>query len=411
MTSKPIVQCQICHSDSLNPIFFFGYIPAVNAMQDISAPNLHQEFFPLGISQCTECNLVQINYEVTQKVLFPYSYPYLSGSTNILKTNFRNLAETCLNKGIVSSDSFIIDIGSNDGTLLAQFDGLVEQVLGIEPTQAHEVAIRRGIDTINDYFCQAVANKVKNNYPVPDLITAANVFAHIPAPNDIVNSIKSLMGEQSSFISENHYLPSIVSGLQYDTVYHEHLRYYHLGSLNGLFNRNGLMIYDVEKIPTHGGSIRVYSCLEGARQITDNVKRLMDEEEQLGLNSNQWKEKFIDRVQQSKFQLIQLLAKIKSEGKRIVGIGAPSRATTLINYCGIDQDLIDCVLEISSSSKLNKFIPGTKIPVLEESLLFDEQPDYALMLSWHIADELIPKLKAKGFNGQYIIPLPEIIIR
>jgi hypothetical protein len=198
---------------------------------------------------------------------------------------------------------------------------------------------------------------------------------------------------------------SLLETVQYDTVYHEHLRYYSLHSMRYLLEKHGLEIFHVTKIPTHGGSIRTYAARPGQYEIQPSVAEILAEEsidtmeEQL--------ETFKRRVVQSKLDLYKLLSDIKRGGGRIHGIGAPSRASTLINYVGLDADILDYVLEVPGSYKTGKYMPGTLIPCVEETRLFDEQPEYALMLSWHIADEIMPKLKAKGFKGDYIIPLPE----
>ncbi len=218
------------------------------------------------------------------------------------------------------------------------------------------------------------------------------------------------MTSSSVFISENHYLPSIAFGFQYDTIYHEHLRYYHLSSLTNLFERHGMEIFDAELIPTHGGSIRVYSSLQGVNKKTARLRSLLDKEKELHLDDSLWHADFASKIVHTKFELIKQLIRIREKGNKIYGIGAPSRATTLITYCHLDHEILDGVLEIKGSAKLNHYIPGTTIPVLDETLLLVEQPEYVLMLSWHIADELIPKLKAKGFKGKFIIPLPTVKI-
>lgn len=410
MAHKHIHECQICSSPSLVSVMFLGYVPPVNAMQDIGKGGGVEETYPLEFTRCTECHLVQLNYEVDQQTVFPFSYPYLSGSTRILRDNFQNLAETCFMHNYIEEGQLVIDIGSNDGSLLSPFKNKGATVLGIEPTQAGEVAKKNGIETLIAYFNEETAQEVLNSTGTAKIITAANVFAHMPQPGKIVQSITNLMDKNSIFISENHYLPSITKGLQYDTIYHEHLRYYHLGSLSALLQPHNLEIFDAELIPTHGGSIRVYSAVTGSRKKTERLKELMRSEDELRLNSNDWCDDFKRNVEQSKFDLINMLSGIRQKGQQIYGIGAPSRASTLLTYCGIDESLVACVMELPTSAKINKYMPGTRIPVLDEKKLYEDQPEYALLLSWHIADELIPILKRKGFRGKFIIPLPEVRI-
>ncbi len=207
------------------------------------------------------------------------------------------------------------------------------------------------------------------------------------------------------FISESHYLMSLLETVQYDTIYHEHLRYYSLHSLKFLLERHGLEVIHAKRIPTHGGSIRVYSARTGARPVQPSVAAMLAEERSAGA----WPDRlahFKREVVQSKLGLHALLKDLKQKGARIYGIGAPSRASTLINYVGLDDGIVECVLEVKDSYKVGKYMPGTLIPVLDEARLFDDQPEYALLLSWHIAEELAPKLTAKGFKGRFIVPLP-----
>jgi hypothetical protein len=239
------------------------------------------------------------------------------------------------------------------------------------------------------------------------LITAANVFAHISDVHSVVTSIVELLDEKGVFISESHYLLDLVETIQYDTIYHEHLRYYSLGSLQNLLADHGLEVFHVKRIPTHGGSIRVYASLKGQNNILSSVKLLLAEEDSLGITDGSGLKDFRQRVIRSKSNLYELIAPLKRAGARIFGIGAPSRASTLINYVGIDDGILDAIMEVSSSHKLNKYVPGTRIPVLDEALLFKEQPEYALLLSWHIAEELAVNLRKGGYKGKFITPLPE----
>jgi len=208
------------------------------------------------------------------------------------------------------------------------------------------------------------------------------------------------------FITESHYLMALIETLQYDTIYHEHLRHYSLESLAYLFAMHGLEVIHAKRIPTHGGSIRVYAARRGARKIQSSVEQLLAEERAAGALADRLKE-FRRRVALSKVQLHALLRDLVAKGSRIYGVGAPSRASTLINYAALDREILDCVVEVGGSYKVGKYMPGTLIPVVDEARLFEDQPGFALLLSWHIADELVPKLTARGFKGSYIVPLPE----
>jgi hypothetical protein len=405
--ATPIRRCQICGSEPLNSVLFLGYIPPVNTMPEIGSVAVEQPAYPLEMLRCAGCGHVQIGLEVPAEILFPYSYPYLSGTTRILRENFADLYRECAEVIALGPESLIIDIGSNDGTLLKNFMTGGHRVLGIEPSQAGAVSREQGIDTLTAYFSRDTARQVLDKYGKARVITAANVFAHITEPHAVVHAITDLLADDGIFVSESHYLLPLIETLQYDTIYHEHLRYYHLGALKHLMGRHDLEIFRVKRIATHGGSIRVYAARKGRRPIDHSVPEQFAAEDRAGITDGAALGSFRKRVVASKLALMALLDGVKRAGARVYGIGAPSRASTLINYVGLDDGTLDCVLEVSSSHKLGKYVPGTRIPVLDERKLFEDQPDYALLLSWHITDELIPILRRKGFNGRFIVPLPE----
>ncbi|EKV26048.1 hypothetical protein C882_3335 [Caenispirillum salinarum AK4] len=405
--STPVTACQICDSGNLAPVLFIGYVTPVNTMPPVGEVAEEQPAFPLEMIRCGGCGLVQIGLEVSPEVLFPHSYPYLSGTTRILRDNFADLYRECQEIVGLAADDLVIDVGSNDGTLLSNFHEGGHRVLGVEPSQAGDVAQSRGIDTWKGYFGKETAAAVKAKHGSAKIVTAANVFAHIGNVHGVVEGIVDLMGDDGVFVSESHYLLDLVETLQYDTVYHEHLRYYSLGSLSALLERHGLEAFHVKPIPTHGGSIRVYACRKGARPIQPSVAAQLAKEAEAGITDGSALTTFKERVVQSKTKLYALLDEIRQPGVRIFGIGAPSRASTLINYLGLDDGIMEAVMEVSGSHKLNKYIPGTRIPVLDEQKLYDEQPEYALLLSWHIADELAANLRKRGYKGKFIAPLPE----
>ena len=407
LTSRPIDGCQVCNSKRLDSVLFVGFIPPVNTMPVVGSIPVEEVAYPLEMLRCCNCGLVQISLEVAPEVLFPESYPYLSGSTRILRSNFADLLVESEGLLKLTKDKLVIDIGSNDGTLLSNFQEAGYPVLGIEPSQAADVAMSRGINTLKTYFNRDIAREVADKRGKAQLITAANVFAHICDIHSVVDGIVELLGENGVFVSESHYLLDLVETLQYDTIYHEHLRYYSLASLQHLLNAHDLEVFHIKRIPTHGGSIRVYSARKGKCKIKESVKEQLAVEDLCGLTDGSALKDFRQRVIRSKIELYELLAPLKRTGARIFGIGAPSRASTLINYVGIDDGILDAIVEVPSSHKLNKYLPGTRIPVLEESLLLKEQPDYALLLSWHIAEELAVNLRKSGYKGKFITPLPE----
>lgn len=407
MTHGPIDACQICDERELVSALFLGFLPPVNSMRPLGARPDSEPWHPAELMVCPRCHLAQLGYVVDPEVLFPPDYPYTSGSTRILRENFAELHGESSSLLGLDRDDLVVDIGSNDGTLLSNFHDAGHRVLGIEPTRTGELARERGIETMTAFFGTETAARARAEYGPARLVTAANVFAHIPDVHAVVDAIASLLADDGVFVSESGYFRDLVETLQYDTIYHEHLRYYSVTSLSALLERHGFRVFHAKRIPTHGGSIRVYATRTATPATQATVADLLAEEAEAGLTDESWVPGFRRRVTASKLGLYTLLAPLKSDGSRIYGIGAPSRASTLVNYVGLDDGIVDCVLEIAGSKKVDKYLPGTAIPVLEESKLYDDQPEYALLLSWHIAAELKENLRRKGFRGRFVVPLPE----
>jgi hypothetical protein len=403
-SSVVVTSCQICQNKKLHSILFLGYMPPVNTMPKIGSKPHEQPSYPAELLYCKKCDLVQIGLIVDPKILFSSEYPYTSSTTKVLRDNFSELYEESSKLIGLQKEDLVIDIGSNDGNLLKNFKDN-HKVLGITPEDIGNLAIKAGIPTILDYFNDKTVKKVKAKYGKAKLITATNVFAHMEKIHEVTANIISLLDKDGVFINESHYLLPLINTVQYDTIYHEHQRYYSLHSLNNLFKMHGLEIFHAKEIPSHGGSIRVYAARKGVYPIQKSVAQLMKKEKPVVTSLKAFAD-FKENVMLSKLHLYQLLSKIKTKGEKIYGISAPSRGTTLINYLGLDEGVIDCVVEIKGSYKIGLYIPGTLIPVLNEDELYKKQPEYAFLLSWHIADELIPKLRKKGFKGKFIVPLP-----
>ncbi len=403
--SVPVECCQICGNETLATVLSLGYMPPVNQMVPIGQVPRQQPWFPTVLLHCAECELVQLGLAVDPVIIFPPEYPYTSGMTRILRENFADLyAESSKMLGL-TKDDLAVDIGSNDGTLISNFQNGGHRILGIEPTDTAKIASERGIPTLQRYFGKEVAREVKQQHGAAKVVTAANCFAHIEDVHAIVEGVLEMLAPDGVFVSESHYLIGLLDSLQYDTVYHEHLRYYSVGSLAHLLGMHGLEIFHARKIPTHGGSIRVYAARKGARPVQPSVREMLDAEP-AGEAMQKRLATFRNDVMLSKLRLHTMIRDIKEKGGRICGISAPSRASTLVNYVGLDEAIIDYVCEIPGSLKIGKCMPGTLIPVVDESRMFEDQPDCAIIFSWHIADELAPKLRAKGYKGMLITPLP-----
>lgn len=396
--------CYICKQDKLATFLNLGAQPPSDAflrVEDLVKPEIT---FPLEVMVCKNCFLVQLGYAVDPELLFR-DYVYTSGTNNSLRVNFKNLVDYLVGRFSLTSADLAVDIGSNDGTLLENYLPHGVKVLGIDPSSVASIAIKKGLPTMVDFFNEEVAIQALEKYGSAKIITATNVFAHVDALDSLMNGIVRLLADDGVFISESHYLLDLVTKMQYDAVYHEHLRYYSLKPLKLLFENFGMEIIDAEKITTHGGSIRVYAAKKGSHPVAPAVQERIKEEEEAGLYKL---ETFIDygkKVQDTKLTLLQMIVELKRDGKRVVGIGAPAKGNTLLNYCRLDPDLIDYLVE-KSALKIGLFAPGTHIPVVAEEKLFSEQPEYGLLLSWNIADELIPKIRNAGFKGKFIVPNP-----
>jgi C-methyltransferase C-terminal domain/Putative zinc binding domain/Methyltransferase domain len=337
--------------------------------------------YPLRLVRCCDCLLVQLDYIVPQEQVFRPGHPYSTGNTRALRTHFRDLAETVVPYSVFGEVT-AVDIGANDGTLLDALAGRYTRI-AVEPTDQIKKCTK-DIIRYQEFFTSALANRIVKEHGQAQLVTATNVLAHVPDVHDFLEGVRLLLADDGMFVTENHDLASITEGRQFDTVYHEHLRYYTVASLSRLLECHYLRVVSSQPVDTHGGSFRmVVRKQQGG--FPGNVKAAAT-----GLRATLYD-----------------LAGSEARAKKIYGIGATTRATPLIHYAGI-ADFLTCVCEVSDSDKLGKVIPGTSIPVVDEAKLIEDQPPYALLLSWHISGSIMSKLRARGYKGEFIIPLPEV---
>ena len=368
-----VITCGICGSADLTKILDMGMQPL--AERD-------SERYPLVLMQCGDCSLVQLSCIVDQATVFPLDHPYATGNTRALREHFGRLAARL--EADLSPGDLVVDIGANDGTFLAAYNNEIVRRVAVEPTNQARKCGERGIATYQEFFTVELGEQIRAEHGHAKVITACNVLAHVPDPHDFVAGVAALLADDGVFVTENHDVASILDGLQIDTIYHEHLRYYSLASLSHLLAMHGLDVTDVERVGTHGGSLRVT-----ARKRRGDLS---------------------DRAYEAATKLHLLLSRlVVTEGAAVYGIGAATRATPLIYFAGL-TGLITCVCEVSASEKIGTKMPGTQIPVIDEVYLIADQPPYALLFSWHIAGSLMPKLREMGYRGKFIIPLPEAVI-
>lgn len=407
--SKPgiIKKCQICNSKNIYKILDLGHSGLCDSLLTEKDINKPEKSYPLKLLKCKKCHLLQLNYVVDNKEVFHLDYPYQSGITKTLKDLLYSTSKYCVDNFSFSKNSLVIDIGSNDGTLLEGFKKNGFKVLGVEPTNIAKLANKRGIKTIQKYFDIKTANYIKNKFNKAEVITGTNIFAHINKLDTLMKGVKSLLNTKNGiFVTESHYAVNILNEMQFDSIYHEHLRFYLLKPLILLLKKYGFKVIDAVKIPNYAGSIRVTATLNHEMKQKKNVQKILEEEKKNGFYNYKIYDKYGKKVEKIKNDLNKMLWKLKLRKKNIVGVGCPGRSITLLAYCNITTQLIDYIAEQSSSLKLNMFTPTTHIKVLDEKSMIKKQPDYALVLSWHYGKNVMENLRKKGYKGKFIIPLP-----
>jgi hypothetical protein len=400
--------CQICGTGDLLPIINLGYHAPCDSLRWPAQLREPERTYPLNLLRCRECGLVQIDYAVASEELFFPEYPYRSGITSTLVGNLRSTGPTIMQRFGIGKGGLAIDIGSNDGTLLSGFKDAGMRVLGVEPTNISRIANESGIETLQEFFTEDVAKRIAAERGNADVVTAANMFAHVSKLGSLIRGVESLLGHGGLFVTESHYLMDLIDTVQYDSIYHEHLKYYSVRSIVRLFSYYDFTVVDVDRIPNYGGSIRVYAMKGKGHPVSQSVRDLLAEEDRRGLHDAPIYDTFVTRVRQSKVHLQKLIVDAQAAGKKIVGIGSPGRAATLLNYCKIDTDAMPYIAEQSTSLKLGLFMPGAHIPIIDEQVMLDEQPEYAIILSWHYWEPIVKKLRAKGLKSKIVIPLPDV---
>lgn len=398
-------KCQNCECEFLVDLLFLGYVPPVNSMEFIGSNPKEFSVYPLNLSHCQECELTQLASTPEMRTVFPLDYPYRSKVTKVLVENFKEQAELARHILNLDRKSLVIDIGSNDGTLLSQYKSFT-RVLGVEPTTAATDSYASGIPTLNEFFDSNTCKTILREHGKADLITACNVFAHIPHMKNLITDIRNLLTDDGVFLSESHYLDSLVDTLQFDTIYHEHLRYYSIAFLKNFLESNKLKVFRIDKINTHGGSIRVWASKNMRIQVDVSVQDYLGEEIERGNCSLGGLIDFGEKTVEWRFVFLELLMRLRKEKKTIAGLGAPSRASTLISYCGLSANEVYAVGELNSSKKIGRYIPGTRIPITDEKNLIQNPPDYLIIFSWHIASTVMKNIVKQGYRGLFVVPLP-----
>jgi len=398
--------CRVCGSEKLHKFLSLGPTPLANSFLRENQLEEVEPYYPLDVYFCSNCYLVQLLDVVSPEVLFK-EYAYVTGASKPMQAHFTGLVEDVIQNFKISEDGLIVDIGSNDGTLLQCFSKLGLQTLGIEPaSNIARLAEAKGIQTVNEFFNEKCAVKIHEEHGNADVILATNVFAHSDDLGGFVRGVKRLLSDNGVFVIEVPYLLNLLNNLEFDTVYHEHLSYFAVHPLVYLANKFGMDVVDVKQVPVHGGSIRIFMQKSG-RQRSKNVVHLSSIERRAKLDSLKTYLKVANEVTLLREKLVQLLKVLKNEGNKITGYGATAKGNTLLNYCKIGTDILDYIND-TTPFKQGCHTPGMHIPVVPEEKFHENPPDYALLLAWNYADEILQKeseYRQKG--GKFILPIPE----
>jgi 2-polyprenyl-3-methyl-5-hydroxy-6-metoxy-1,4-benzoquinol methylase len=369
-----------------------------------------EAFYPLRVLVCDHCFLVQLNEYVRAEEIFSH-YAYFSSYSESWLRHAKRYAEAMIERFGLGSQSQVVELASNDGYLLQNFVARGIPALGIEPAaNVAEAAVAKGVPTLVKFFGEATAREVVADGRRADLITANNVLAHVPGLNDFVGGMKILLAPSGAITIEFPHLARLIDENQFDTIYHEHFSYFSLSSARRVLAAHGLTVFDVEELPSHGGSLRVYAQHDDytGRPVSQVVCQLLEREQQAGLDTLDAYRSFAQRVRNAKFGLLEFLIAARREGKSIAGYGAPGKGNTLLNYCGIREDLLDYTVD-RNPFKQGKYLPGTRIPIFAPERIAETRPDYILILPWNLKEEIIAQLAyARTWGARFVVPIPEV---
>ena len=405
---QTIGKCLGCAADLTKPFLDLGEMPLANSYVDPKNGGSEEKTYKLAVMYCPECHLVQITHRVDPKELFS-NYLYFSSFSNAFLSHAEAMAKSLTRRFTLRSNSLVMEIGSNDGYLLQFFRKKGIPVLGIEPAKnIAKVANDNGIPTMDVFFDSDSVNRILQTRGQAEIIIGINVLAHIPLITDLLVAVNKALKPTGSAVFEFPYLKDLLDNTEFDTIYHEHVFYYSLSAISILAERAGLELYDVSRQEIHGGSLRIFLQKERHYAVSSTVKEMLEQEQKCGMTSSTLYDDFGDRLRKLKSDLIRVLKGLKKEGKTIAAYGAAAKGNTLLNYLGVDRNVIDFVVD-RSPHKQGLLMPGTRIPILHQDELLRRMPDYTLILAWNFAQEIMSQQSSyleKG--GRFIIPIPTV---
>ncbi|MDE1174632.1 MAG: class I SAM-dependent methyltransferase [Parvibaculaceae bacterium] len=404
MTSMGIT-CRSCGSRNVSLFLDLGDQPHCNRLIPPALADQREPFYPLRVGFCQDCTLVQIDHTIPKESMFS-DYPYVSGTTKTLVQHFKETAERLIKTYGLKAGELVVDIGANDGTWLKQYQPFGLRVLGIDPAaNVVDLALKNGVPTWVRFFNETTADEIVGKEGKASLVTAAGVFFHLEELHSVIKGVKKLLADDGVFVVQAIYLGGMIENLAFDQVYHEHLVYYTLKSIEALFAGHGLEVFEASLVPIHGGSLEIHVAPKGKRPVGKSVEVMRADEAAKKFAEFETYEKFAANVWKLRDDLLALLRRYKAEGKSVYAYGAPAKGATLLNSFGIGPDLVQQATE-KNPMKVGYMMPGSRIPIIEEG---DKRPDAYLVLAWNFLPEFIAKEQAYfASGGEFIVPVPKL---
>ena len=399
--------CRACGSSRVPLILSLGRTPLANALLSADDLSIEEDTYPLDLVFCEDCTLVQITETVPPERLFS-DYAYFSSFSDTMLEHARGIVGRLVRERGLGPNSLAVEIASNDGYLLQYYVQAGVPVLGIEPAaNIARTAEEKGVRTVVDFFGEPLASRLRAEGVRADVLHANNVMAHVPDLPGFARGLHAILAERGRAVIEVPYVRDLIDKREFDTIYHEHLSYFSLTAMHRLFARHGLSVVDVERLPIHGGSLRV-TVAHAGEPISAAVEQLLAEEERDGLTRLEFYTRFAKAVEDLRHSLTALLADLRAKNQRIAAYGAAAKGSTLLNFCAIGPDVLEFVVD-RSPHKQGKYMPGVRLPIAAPSKLMEARPDYVLLLTWNFADEILAQQAAfRDLGGRFIVPIPDV---